>query len=218
MQSDTGKRVQFEKLAQIPIPVGLTDEEGLPACFLDGIKPSPDSSYVSAALVGQVSGDGLGIVGLELLDGIPNFAILQAPPVSPATLSTWPSGSRMDAACGVSDGRVAFAVRDSNVVVLQVHNSPASAKWGWDLDCTIVFDDNVGKVQQMLERDGVIYGFTKDVWGANNAFFSVEVKDGATPAVYYYGGSPAQGFFYKTKGLEASNNMMMRRIWSARRS
>lgn len=212
MQTDTGKRVQFEKLAQIPIPEGLTEKEGLTACFLDGIKPATDSSYRSAALVGQVAGDGLGMVGLEYLNGVPNCVILQAPPVSPATPWTWPAGSRVDAACGVSGGRVAFAVRDGNIVVLQVHNSPASAQGGWDLDCTIVFDDNVGKVQQMLERDGVIYGFTKDLWGANNAFFSVEVKDGATPGVNYYGGSPALGFFYKVKGLASASNVMMRRI------
>ncbi|OZI61626.1 hypothetical protein [Bordetella genomosp. 11] len=211
MQADTRRHAHFEELARIAIPDGLSNGV-LPACFLDGIVPSVSSNYVSAALVGQVWGAGLGIAGLENSGGSKKFTIIQAPPLS-ENPSTWPSGLSVDAACGVSGGRVAFATRDSNVTVLLVHNSPAAAKPGWDLDCTIVFEAYVGIVQQMLERDGVIYGFTKDPIGDRNAFFAVAAKDSANPAVYYYEGMPAEVFFYK--GMvdgDGTDPMMQRRI------
>ncbi len=161
------RTITFDHLMTIAVPEGLYANV-IGTVFIDGIGLPDDTRYKSAALVG--SPDKALTLGIVYYDAAASTFRIQKAAQGP--LGGWPLGAKIAAARGVEGGLAAFAGQDEGIPFVDVYNSPlssgADSENQWTHRHSITFDNYAGTtegvtgtVQNMLERDGKLYGFIK---------------------------------------------------------
>ncbi|CAM3669690.1 hypothetical protein BOSP111201_19455 [Bordetella sputigena] len=196
MQAGT-KQVKVVNIATVSVPGDLhTNLTG--AYFIDGIGASATSSnYRSGALMASYDGTNIGMVAYNKTSA--QYEINEAPQsITPFT-----------AVCGISDGRLAVAKVDENIPFIALHGTPITGDSGWQNTGSITIDGISGPIQNMIERNGTIYGFIKG--GTQNAFFSVAAQDSATAQLTPYTGTAADAYFPVPSQYDGKQNITMAR-------
>ncbi|OZI67040.1 hypothetical protein [Bordetella genomosp. 11] len=212
------RTINLEHLMNIAVPDDLYGSI-TGTLFIDGIDALDSPHYRSAALIGSPDTTlGLGIVYYDVAQK--TFAAQKA---QQGLGGTWPFGTKVSAACGVGGGLAAFAGQDETIPFVEVYRSPLSSggppsdSTDWSHSHTITFDNYVGmpggvtgRVQNMLERNGKIYGFIKSKPPQLHAFFYADALQNSTATVIPYPGNAALAFL--PLDVDESSTMTQRRI------
>lgn len=212
------RTINFEHLMDIAVPDGLYSSI-TGTLFIDGIDSLNSPHYRSAALIGSPDTDlALGIVYYDV--ALQKF---QAQKAQQGLGPAWPFGTQVSAACGVGGGLAAFAGQDESIPFVAVYHSPLSSggppsdSSDWSHSHTITFDHYAGtqegvtgRVQNMLARNGKIYGFIKSKPPQRHAFFYADALRNSTAMVFPYPGDAALAFL--PLDTNESSTMTQRRI------